>query len=59
MELGGEAQLAEHEPPASAIERGTREVGDEKGHVATVELVAQLEHQPGVAGEAGQVVHRN
>jgi hypothetical protein len=56
LELGGETQLAEQVAAGGPVELGTREVRDMERHVALLELVVQLEHEPGVAGQARQVV---
>jgi len=56
LQLSGETELAEHVTPGGPIEPGAGQVGHEQGHLATLELVVQVEHESGVAGEAGQVV---
>ncbi len=56
LELGGQAQLAEHEPPGGTVEVGAGHAGDQQRYLMALELVAQVEHQAGIAGEAGQVV---
>jgi len=56
LELGRDAQLPEHQSPRCPVERRVRQVRDEQGHVLAVELVAQVEHESGVASKARQVI---
>jgi len=44
-------------PPSCSVEAGAGQVGDEQRHRSALQLVLQVEHQAGVAGEARQVVH--
>ena len=56
LELGRQAQLAEHEPPGGASKFAPGQARDEQRHLVSLELVAEVEHEPGVPGEARQVV---
>lgn len=57
LELGGKAELPEHEASRRPVELGVRQVGHEERDLLALELVEQVEHEAGVAGQARQVVH--
>ncbi len=53
LELVGKTELAEHVAPRRPIEAGPGHVRDQERHLESFELMAQVEHQPDVAGQAG------
>lgn len=56
LELGGQAQLAAEVAAGRPVEAGTRQVRHEQGYLAAFQFVEEVEHEPGVAGKAGEVV---
>jgi hypothetical protein len=56
LQLGGEAQLPVHVATGCPVESGAWEVGHEQRHLPALELVQQVEHHAGVAGEPREVV---
>ena len=57
LQLGGQAQLPVQVAAGGAVEAGAGQVGHQQRHLAALELVEQVEHQAGVAGQAREVVH--
>ena len=49
LQLVGQAELPVHVAARGAVEVGPGRVGDEERHLSAVELVAQVEHELGVA----------
>ena len=59
LQLGGQTELSEHVASRGPVELGTRQIRDQQGDLATLQFVLQIEHEPRVAGQPGQVVHGN
>jgi len=57
LQLGGQAQLPEQVAPGGPVEAGAGQVGHEQRDLAALQLMLQVEHQPGVAREPAEVVH--
>jgi len=57
LQLRGEAELPKQVAPGGPVELRAGQVGHEQWDLAALELVEQVEHQAGIAGETRQVVH--
>jgi hypothetical protein len=58
LQLGRETQLAEHVAAGRAVEHRSRQVGHDERDLVAVQLVLEVEHEPGVPSQPREVVHR-